>query len=51
MRKTKSLWAYIDGEKLVDVVEVALDRNMMLEEVKQLLIAENQGHEVVFKIE
>lgn len=48
--KRKTIWAYLDGKKLVDVVQAALDNNMMVEDLKKLLIAENPGHEVTFKI-
>ena len=50
-RKRKTVWAYLDGKKLVDVVQAALDNNMMVDEVKQLLVRENPGHEVTFKVE
>ena len=43
--------AYLDGEKLVDVVKAALDNNMMVDDLKQQLIRENPGHEVTFKVE
>ena len=48
--KRKTLWAYLDGKKLVDVVQAALDNNMMVEDMKALLIRENPGHEVTFKV-
>jgi hypothetical protein len=48
-RKRKTIWAYLDGKKLVDVVLAALDHNMHVDDVKKLLIAENPGHEVTFK--
>lgn len=48
-RRTK-IWAYLDGKKLVEVIQAALDNNMMVEDVKKLLIAENPGHEVTFKV-
>ncbi len=48
--KRKTLWAYLDGQKLVDVVQAALDNNMMVEDMKALLIRENPGHEVTFKV-
>lgn len=53
MRKTKkkTVWAYLDGKKLVDVVKAALDNNMMVEDMKQVLIKENPGHEVTFKVQ
>ena len=50
-RKRKTIWAYLDGEKLVDVVQAALDNNMMVDDVKALLIRENPGHEVTFKVQ
>lgn len=50
-RKRKTIWAYLDGKKLVDVVEAALDNNLGVDDVKKLLIRENPGHEVTFKVE
>ena len=50
-RKRKTVWAYLDGKKLVDVVQAALDNNMMVEDMKKKLIAENLGHEVTFKVQ
>ena len=41
--KRKTVWAYLDGKKLVDVVQAALD-------LKAKLIAENPGHNVTFKV-
>jgi len=51
MRKRRTLWAYLDGKKLVDVVQAALDNNMMVDDLKRVLVAENTGHEVTFKYE
>ena len=45
------IWAYLDGEKLVEVIQAALDNNMMVDDVKALLIRENPGHEVTFRVE
>lgn len=50
-RKRKTVWAYLDGKKLVDVVQAALGNHMMVDEVKALLIRENPGHEVTFKVQ
>lgn len=50
-RKRKTIWAYLDGKKLVDVVQAALDNNMMVDDMKKALIAENPGHEVTFKVQ
>lgn len=53
MRRTKrkTVWAYLDGKKLVDVVQAALDNNMMVDDMKALLIKENPGHTVTFKVQ
>ena len=50
-KKHRTLWAYLDGEKLVDVVQAALDNNMMVEDLKKTLVEENQGHSITFKYE
>ncbi len=50
-QKRKTVWAYLDGEKLVDVVQAALDNNMMVDDMKKVLIKENAGHTVTFKCE
>ena len=49
--KEKTVWAYLDGERLVDVVQAALDNNMMVDDLKAELVRENPGHEVTFKME
>ena len=49
--KRKTVWAYLDGKKLVDVVKAALDNNMMVDDMKAILIKENPRHEVTFKCE
>lgn len=53
MRKNKRryIWAYLDGKKLMEVIQAALDNNMMVDDMKKLLIAENPGHEITFKVE
>ena len=48
--KRTTVWAYLDGKKLVDVVRAALDNNMMVDDMKALLIRENPGHDVTFKV-
>lgn len=50
-KKTKTIWAYLDGKKLIDVVQAALDNHMMAEDVKKMLIREDPGHEVTFRCE
>lgn len=49
--KRKTVWAYLDGKKLVDVVQAALDNNMMVDDMKAQLIKENPGHDVTFKVQ
>lgn len=49
--KRTTVWAYLDGKKLVDVVREALDNNMMVDDMKAVLIRENPGHEVTFKVQ
>jgi len=47
--KRKTVWAYLDGKKLVDVVQAALDNNMTVDKMKRRLVEENPGHEVKFR--
>ena len=49
--KRTTVWAYLDGKKLVDVVRAALDNNMMVDDMKAVLIRENPGPEVTFKVQ
>lgn len=49
--KRKTVWAYLDGKKLVDVVQAALDNNMMVDDMKALLVRENPGHEATFRVQ
>ena len=49
-KKTENRVGLLDGKKLVDVVQAALDNNMMVDDLKAKLIAENPGHEVTFKV-
>lgn len=49
--KRKTVWAYLDEKKLVDVVKAALDNNMMVDDMKTVLIKENPGHDVIFRCE
>lgn len=51
MRRQRTyIWAYLDGKKLVEVIQAALDNNMMVADMKQVLIDENPGHTVTFKV-
>ena len=51
MRKEKTIWAYMDGIRLVDVVQAALDNNMMVADMKRLIVAENPNHSITFEVE
>lgn len=48
-QKRKTVWAYLDGKKLVDVVQAALDNDMTVVDLKEKLVKENPGHDVTFK--
>ena len=50
-KKHTTVWAYLDGRKLVDVVQAALDNHIMVDDLKAQLIRENPGHTVTFKVE
>ena len=41
--KRKTVWVYLDGKKLVDVTQAALDNNMMVDDMKKLLIKKIPG--------
>ena len=49
-KKRKTVWAFLDGKKLVDVVQAALVNYMIVDDLKAKLIAEYPGHEVTFKV-
>lgn len=49
-RKRKTIWAYLDGKKLVDVVQAALDNDMTVADMKEALILANPSHKVTFKV-
>ena len=49
--KRKTVWAYLDGRRLVDVGQAALDNNMSVDDMKALLVRENPGHVVTFRVE
>ena len=49
--KRAKIWAYLDGKRLIEVIQAALDNNMMVDDLKCKLVAENPGHKVTFKVE
>ena len=48
--KRKTVVAYLDGKYLCDVLQAALDNRVMLGDMKKLLVEENPGHVVTFKV-
>ena len=51
MWKEKTVYAYVDGQLLCDVVEEALRRNVLASRLKQWIKEKYAGHNVEFKIE
>ncbi len=49
--KRPTIWAYLDGERHIEVVQAALDNNISLHEMKNVLIAQNLGHDLEFRPE
>lgn len=49
--RRKKIWAYLDGKRLVEVIQAALDNNMMVDDLKCKLVEENPGHVITFKVE
>ena len=48
--KRKYIWAYLDGEKFVEVIQAALDNNIMVNDLKKQLVEGHPNHEVTFKV-
>ena len=42
--KRKTIWAYLDGKKLVDVAQAALDNNMFVDDLNE---KGEQNHEKI----
>lgn len=51
MWKPKTVYAYIDGKLLCDVVDEALRLNILATRLKQKIREKYRGHKVEFKIE
>ena len=51
MWSPKTVWAYVDGKKVCDVVDEALRLNIMATEMKKRIQSEYAGHKVEFKVE
>lgn len=50
MKKKKTIKAYCDGKFICDVIRAAIDNNKTVAEVKEMLVAENPGCSVTFKV-
>lgn len=50
-QKRKTVWAYFDGKKFMDVLQAALDNYVTVADVKEKLVKENPGHNITFKTE
>ena len=48
--KRETIWAYLDGKKLVDVLQAALDNHMTISETKKLLIKQENEKLIKFGI-
>lgn len=51
MWKPKTIYAYVDGKRICDVVDEALRLNVMAVEMKKRIEKEYAGHDVEFKVE
>ena len=50
-KSRKTIWAYVDGEKLVDVVQAALDNEMTVADMKNAIRLANPDSETIFVVE
>ena len=48
--KQKTVFAYFNGEYLLDVVKMALAENIMLSDAKKKLTSENPPGTITFKV-
>ena len=51
MNKRKTVYAYINGVRMWDVVQLALEWNVFLDEAKRRVLVENSDFSVDFRIE
>jgi len=51
MNKRKTVYAYINGERMWDVVQLALEHNVFLDAMKDRILVENGDSSVDFKVE
>lgn len=51
MNKRKTVYAYINGVRMWDVVQLALDNNLFLDDMKDKILIENSDSSVDFKVE
>jgi len=49
--KNKTCWFYLDGERMFDALQYALDNMMMLSDARKQLREEYEGRDVKFVVE
>ena len=51
MKKSKTVWCYLDGKKHCDVVQWALAANMSVQDAKKHFVEYYSLHDVTFKVQ
>ena len=51
VKKTKTVWCYLEGKKHCDVIRWALAANVMLSEAKEMLANQYPSYTVTFKVQ
>lgn len=51
MNKRKTVYAYINGERMWDVLQLALEHNIFLDDMKERIFIENRDSTVEFRVE
>lgn len=51
MNKRKTVYAYINGERMWDVLQLALEHNIFLDDMKERILIENRDSHVEFRVE
>ena len=51
MNKRKTVYAYINGERMWDVLQLALEHNIFLDDMKERILIENRDFHVEFRVE
>ena len=51
MNKRKTVYVYINGERMWDVLQLALEHNIFLDDMKERIFIENRDSTVEFRVE